>query len=294
MSHYRRARTPREYLEDSFKSLTDGTAYGLSSSLQVHLRRELGVHWRVGRLDEAKEKEWNFVRRLIEDELEKGLIEGYGRRLLFTHFAQQGRFIARDWIFEIYRTINPEGIQRRRYDLQRVRGDFTVPGPTFVWSIDGHDKLKPYGIHIYACIDTYFRFILWIYVGISNSTKISCLTQYLYVVEQTEKQPHFVRSDKGGETVLLAQAHFELQQASFPEIDFRECYLFGTSTTNQRIEAWWKFSFKEIIYFDREITSILCRGKDSLLRSAFPIRLQFSLSTSQWSETMSSALCELL
>ena len=37
----------------------------------------------------------------------------------------------------------------------------------------------------------------------------------------------------------MAQAHLTLQQAHDPEISFRECYMYGTSTSNQRIESWW-------------------------------------------------------
>jgi hypothetical protein len=59
------------------------------------------------------------------------------------------------------------------------------------------------------------------------------------VVQVTQQQPRFIRSDRGTETILLAEAHHKLQQSNNPEILISECYLYGTSTANQRIEAWW-------------------------------------------------------
>jgi len=38
---------------------------------------------------------------------------------------------------------------------------------------------------------------------------------------------------------MLAQAHFELQRGQEPSLSFEDCYIYGTSTANQRIEAWW-------------------------------------------------------
>jgi hypothetical protein len=69
--------------------------------------------------------------------------------------------------------LNPEGIKRRRKKLQSRKGEYLVPGPGYIWSIDGHDKLPPFGIQIYAVVDAYSRNIIWAYVGISNRTSYS-------------------------------------------------------------------------------------------------------------------------
>jgi hypothetical protein len=204
----------------------------------VRLRFELNLRRRIRSPEQQREADI-IVRRLVAQELEKGVIDGYGRTYLYTFFRQQGYIIARNRLFQAYRTLNQEAVERRRRDLQRHRGEYVVPGPDFVWSMDGYDKLKPYGIEVYACIDAYSRYVVWIYVGISNSTAVSCLRQYLDCIECEERQPRFVRSDRGTETVMLADAHFQLQQNIQPDLEFRDCYLYGTSTANQRIEAWW-------------------------------------------------------
>jgi hypothetical protein len=205
----------------------------------VRLRFELNLRRRI-RTEEQSRQANEIIQRLVAEELQKGLIDGYGYRYLYTHLRQKGYIIARDRLFRVCRTINPEAVERRRRDLQRHRGEYVVPGPNFIWSIDGHDKLKPYGIEIYACIDAYSRYIIWIYIGTSNSTAVSCFRQFLECLEGIQQQPRFVRSDRGGETVMLANAHYELQQAAEPGLRFEDCYLYGTSTANQRIEAWWQ------------------------------------------------------
>src|SRR6266480_4411007 len=39
---------------------------------------------------------------------------------------------------------------------------------------------------------------------------------------------------------MLANAHFQLQQEAEPGLLFKDCYLYGMSTANQRIKAWWQ------------------------------------------------------
>ena len=61
--------------------------------------------------------------------------------------------------------------------------NYVVPGPDWLWRLDGHDKLARFGIEIYGCVDAYSRKIIWFYVGSSNRTQVSVLRQYLYTVK---------------------------------------------------------------------------------------------------------------
>jgi hypothetical protein len=114
-----------------------------------------------------------------------------------------------------------------------------VPGPNYIWSIDGYLKLAPYGIEIYAGIDAYARYIIWIYVGTTARTEVCVLRQYLDTLEERKIQSQIVRSDRGSETVLLAEAHHRLRRSSDLDIPLKDCYFYGTSTENERIENWW-------------------------------------------------------
>ena len=88
----------------------------------------------------------------------------------------------RDRLFAQYRTLVPDAVNRRLRDLQRVRGEYIVPGPNLIWSVDGHDKLAEYGIEIYGAIDAHARYIPWCTTGISNRTAVSVLSGYLEII----------------------------------------------------------------------------------------------------------------
>lgn len=152
--------------------------------------------------------------------------------------------------------LNPEGVERRAKDLQRVRGEYIVPGLDFIWSIDGHDKLAAWGIKIYAGVDAYCRNIIWCYVGVSNRTTNSVLAQYLQTCRQLGYSPNIVRSDRGTETPMLAEVHYGTRRAMAPDLQFDECFFYGTSVHNQRIESWWSQLQKSQLYFWR--VSISC------------------------------------
>lgn len=211
------------------------------------LRSEYGLKRRL-RTQEERDQSQDLGLDVLTEELQKGVIEGYGRGLLHAHFQQLGVQISRDRLFAIYRSLVPDAIERRTRNMQRHRGEYIVPGPNFVWSVDGYLKLAGYGVEVYAAIDAYSRYIIWIYVGISARTAVSVLRQYLDTVSIIGQHPRFIRSDHGGETVLLASAHHQLQRTIEPDLQFRECYLYGTSTTNQRIESWWNQLTKGLLF----------------------------------------------
>jgi hypothetical protein len=204
----------------------------------IRLRKTMGIKRRLVTDDVAQAD--RDLEAIVQAEFDKGSIEGYGRGHLYTHFRSQYHIASRDRLFAAVRTLDPDGVQRRRRDWVRQRGEYIVPGPNYIWSLDGHLKLAPFGIEIYAAIDAYSRYVLWVYVGVSACTAVSVLRQYLDTVQDYGIQPLILRSDRGGETLLMAEAHYQLRQAaSSGELAFADCYYYGTSTSNQRIESWW-------------------------------------------------------
>lgn len=145
--------------------------------------------------------------------------------------------------------MDPVGYTRRAYNLnQQSRGEYIVPGPDYLWSIDGYDKLKPWGIEIYAGIDAYSRYVCWVYIGITNKTTTSLLVQYLITVQAHGRHPQILRSDCGTETPLCAEAHYGISCTTQPNIPFLDTYFYGTSTRNVRIESWWGQLRKSSLY----------------------------------------------
>jgi hypothetical protein len=167
------------------------------------------------------------------------------------------------------RQLDPEGVKRRTHDLQRRRGEYHAYGPNYLWCLDGHDKLEPWGFRIYACIDAYSRYIIWIYIGICNKSTISTLLQYLIGIERAGNQmPQNLRVDHGTETTLVGEAHYGLARTWMSNILFNEVFFYGPSTQNIRIETWWGQLGKSSLYRWRVSISfiIILKSRHFLIR----------------------------
>ena len=60
-------------------------------------------------------------------------------------------------MFAVIKELDPVGVEEQRKDVYNRHRTFQVPGPNFLWSIDGHLKLQAYRIEIYTGIDGYAR-----------------------------------------------------------------------------------------------------------------------------------------
>lgn len=106
-----------------------------------------------------------------------------------------------------------------------------------------------FGFEIYAEINAYSRYISWSHVGIPTRTKISIYQQYLDINKDINIMPSIIRFDRGLETPIIAQVHFQLWLGDKDERNemtkkeqekaFRKFYYYRTSTLNQQIESWW-------------------------------------------------------
>ena len=86
------------------------------------------------------------------------------------------------------------------------------------------------------------------------------MRQYLYHLKQLGYMPEILRTDRGSETPMLADAHYGLRaqndylrdrerSSAIPyrnhgadgdeEIGLEHCYYFGKSTRNLAVETWW-------------------------------------------------------
>jgi hypothetical protein len=74
------------------------------------------------------------------------------------------------------------------------RGQFIAKGLNRVWSIDGHDKLSPFGFEIYGYVIVYSQKIIWCYMGHSDQIQISLSKQYLEKVSTMGKFPKLICS----------------------------------------------------------------------------------------------------
>ena len=112
----------------------------------------------------------------------------------------------------------------------------------YVWHIDGYDKLKPFGFCIHGAIDGYSRRILWLEVTPSN--KDPCIIGYHFYeyVNLLGGTARIIRADRGTENVNVAAMQRFFRQVPVDgsdEFSEEKSFLYGRSTANQRIEAWW-------------------------------------------------------
>jgi hypothetical protein len=77
-------------------------------------------------------------------------------------------------------------------DKNRRKGEYIVPGPNYIWSIDGHKKLSPFGFEIYAIIDAYSRCIIWIYIRVQGRVSLLIVRQFLIVVLEKGFIPYII------------------------------------------------------------------------------------------------------
>jgi hypothetical protein len=71
---------------------------------------------------------------------------------------------ASQWLEIVWVTSSDEkqlaGLPQNNFGERNIpRGEYWVPGPNYVWSVDGHMKLELFGIEIYAGVDAYSRYI---------------------------------------------------------------------------------------------------------------------------------------
>jgi len=187
----------------------------------------------------------------VENTISNGPARIFGRRWLITWLRLHGFKANQVDVSIAQRLIDPNGVTSRRPGLRKVRlENYITSGPNFLWCLDGHDKFSQYGIQIYAAIDAYSRKIIWFYVGNSNRTAISVVNQYFNAVQAIGICPRFIRTDRGTETVLLADLHFSFyieaalreqwSEQEYQSLRISDCYIYGPSTRNIRVEGLWR------------------------------------------------------
>ena len=242
------------YLNDDQIAIQLQENYSLATTPQQVKSLRLKQGWR--RLERSSEQATtrraettNFIAQLLRE----GNIRQYGRRQLLTHLSRKYGYRAssRDISYAL-RAIpsSSAAVDSRLPGMKRKRRlNYETKGPNWLWCVDGHDKLSSYGIEIYGCVDAYSRKIIWWYVGLSNRTGISVCRQYLNTIKVVGRCPNFIRSDCGSETTLMASCHYDLYWQScldhgvpdeeLNNLTLYDCYRYGKSTRNIRIEAMW-------------------------------------------------------
>ncbi|CAG8199981.1 unnamed protein product [Penicillium salamii] len=221
--------------------------YEVSQRTLRRLRHQLGIRLRLDSPAQQQAQVQEILDALTE-ELDKGTIEGYGKELLHNHFRSKGYVFARDRLYNVYRMLRPDNVERRTSDFQRRPPPPKIlAGPNLTWHVNGYTKLANFGFRIHAEIDSFSRFVLWINVGVDAHTATGVLKHHLESVTAKARQPRTLRSDLESEVPLLADAHFTLRRATEPNVQRDQCCAPGRANDTHRIESWWAQLAKSVV-----------------------------------------------
>jgi len=127
--------------------------------------------------------------------------------------------------------VDPEGVlERSRKPIKRRV--YSVPGPHYLWHMDGNHKLIRWGIVIHGCIDGCTRYIIYL-VARDNNRAETVLDAFVEGVARNQL-PLRVRGDKGGENVRVADYMILHRGVN------TNAFIAGPSTHNTRIERLWR------------------------------------------------------
>lgn len=187
----------------------------------------------------SQNTDWNFVVYCVEHELSgSGRDLGYRSmqgRLQFVH----GLVVPRERIRLILRYLDPVGVQSRQQRRLRRR-QYLSKGPNFIYHIDGWDKLKRFGLCVHGCIDGFSRRIMWLEASASNNDPFVVCKYFANCVQQINGLPCLVRADRGTENGnVCAMQQILRTENGDDRRRLQTTFLYGTSPSNQRIEAWW-------------------------------------------------------
>lgn len=182
--------------------------------------------------------DFDNVVQIMEVEL-RGSSSLLGYRSMHQRLTNDyGLVVPRNVVRQILKILDPEGVQARsRHRLRRRL--YSAKGPNFLWHIDGYDKLKPFGFCIHGAIDGYSRRILWLEVASSNNDPEIIAHFYSEYVGLIGGTARIIRSDRGTENVNVAAMQRFFRRSSSDDFGGEKSFMYGRSTANQRIEAWW-------------------------------------------------------
>lgn len=167
---------------------------------------------------------------------------------MWKRLLAKGIPAARDVVRIAIRVLEPHLVHERgRRRLHRR--NYANPGPNFCWHVDGYDKLKPFGFAIHGAIDGFSRKIMWLEIGPTNNHPQVIALYYVQALIEHNAVPCILRTDRGTENVHLEKIQKFLRRDGDDMLAAENSFVYGRSTANQRIEAWWSILRRQCITY---------------------------------------------
>ena len=217
--------------------------HGLRLSLRQLKRilEKISLHRRKGETDIMY-----VVDFIIHEQRGSGSLHGY--RWMYQKLKCHGLNPRKEDVRLLLRLLDPEGTElRQRHCLRRRQ--YHAKGPNYIWHVDSYDKLRPYGICINGCIDGYSRKIIWLNSFRTSSDPRVIGGYYVEAVKMFSGCPVILRGDRGTENRNLCEFQRFLRRNGDDAYMGNRSFMYGRSTSNQRIESWWGFLRRQCIEF---------------------------------------------
>ncbi len=153
------------------------------------------------------------------------------------------------------------GNDHRDHHQPVYRRTYSVPGPNYLWHVDGHHKLVRWKLVTHGGIDGFSRLIT--YLRCSNNNRAETVTECFLKATHEYGIPSRIRSDHGGENTGIWRFMEEVRGTN------RHSYIAGRSVHNTRIERLWRDVYTSVastyvqVFTDMEQQGILNPENDS-------------------------------
>ena len=220
---------------------------GFRHNVQIserHLRRLLRI---MGLYRRKELSDILDVAVYVDQELSKsGQLHGY--RWMHLKCIQNGFVVNQETVRLLIKMFDPVGVELRKRRRLRRR-QYYNKGPDFTWHMDGYDKLSPYGICIHGCVDGFSRNIVWLEAYRTNSDPKVIGSYYVNAIKIRNQCPRLIRADRGTENGHVRQIQHFLRSNANDSFAGENSFMYGRSTSNQRIESWWGILRKQNAQF---------------------------------------------
>ena len=153
-----------------------------------------------------------------------------GEVMINGHLMAQNIRVKRQRLRDCISRLNSSmGLQKNPEIYRRV---YSVPGPNYLWHIDGNHKIIRYRIVIHGGIDGFSRLVT--YLKCANNNTADTVFETFQEATRMYGIPSRVRSDKGGENIDVWDYMTAVRG------DGRSSYITGSSVHNSRIERLWR------------------------------------------------------